>query len=458
MAEEPQKQDKSLGFLGLLICIFLTIYNEGCFSTVVAEESFQDEKTLEHRKLDLEVKELEKRVQKLDQEVEQQERGRTGWGKVEYLIPIIIIPSVTVAAVILGNYLTARSGGKKHRLETLTNLKKDIASENLAVRIAAVYALADYPKEAIPVLIHSLGRTKSVQKEGQSQPEEDTEFTTAVKDALLQIGKKKTLFRHTGKKVAYELIVRLRRIQTEIRDTIEEVISCKGRALPLGAFAVENAYIRGILKEIAKEIAEAHGMNNVDDVLKTVRSLRSEAVLANKNGTETLAYMLLTQRHKRLNLERIDLSGADLDRANLSGAYLDGANLSGVNLTRADLSGARLGFAYLLRANLGLANLSGAYLFAANLSGASLRKANLSNTDLSQANLSGADFWQANLLSANLNGANLEKVEEFKEIKDFRKADLRGVKGLSGEDLAFAKESGAIVDEPEGKSTVGTEQ
>ena len=68
---------------------------------------------------------------------------------------------------------------------------------------------------------------------------------------------------------------------------------------------------------------------------------------------------------QRNEIEKIDLSGADLSGAYLSGADLSRANLSGADLSRANLSGADLYGAYLSGADL-----YGAYLSGANLSGA----------------------------------------------------------------------------------------
>lgn len=72
------------------------------------------------------------------------------------------------------------------------------------------------------------------------------------------------------------------------------------------------------------------------------------------------------------NLERKDLSGADLYGADLSLAKLRGANLSG-------------------------ADLRGAYLRGADLTGANLRS----------SDLRGANLWSADLLGAYLEGATM---------------------------------------------------
>ncbi|KJU81925.1 low-complexity protein [Candidatus Magnetobacterium bavaricum] len=103
-----------------------------------------------------------------------------------------------------------------------------------------------------------------------------------------------------------------------------------------------------------------------------------------------------------LNLQKVDLSFANLRGAKLRGADLRGASLSGANLRETDLRGAKLE-----RANLRGAYLRGAYLERTDLSKTDLREAILSGANLSEANLRGADFRGANFSEANLSGANL---------------------------------------------------
>jgi uncharacterized protein YjbI with pentapeptide repeats len=132
----------------------------------------------------------------------------------------------------------------------------------------------------------------------------------------------------------------------------------------------------------------------------------------------------------KIDLSRINLSGANLHKINFSNTKLHKANLSGAKLTEADLRRADLNEANLRRANLSeiklqkavlpravllmanlyKADLSGAKLVRATLSGAILNNANLTGANLSGATLNGADLTHANLLEANLSGANLSEA------------------------------------------------
>ena len=93
-----------------------------------------------------------------------------------------------------------------------------------------------------------------------------------------------------------------------------------------------------------------------------------------------------------IDLERINLEGADLDWAMLAGA-----NLMGTKLEKANLKGA---------------NLQGA-----NLEGANLRKANLQGANLEGANLEEAIFEEANLKGAHLSIDQLSKVRTLYNAK-----------------------------------------
>ncbi len=127
-----------------------------------------------------------------------------------------------------------------------------------------------------------------------------------------------------------------------------------------------------------------------------------------------------------------DLRAATLFKANLSGAGLSEANLNGAGLSGVDLGEAKLRKTKLRRTDLRKANLSGADLGEADLSEAKLCNVNLSRADLSSANLSGAD---------------LREVKNLESVLSFSKTNLRGVTGLTREQLAVCKVKGAIIDE-----------
>jgi len=178
----------------------------------------------------------------------------------------------------------------------------------------------------------------------------------------------------------------------------------------------------------------------------------------------------------RIRLDNAYLAGADLreawlpqaflQNATLNKARLDGANLSGAKLNKtyladANLSGARLNRAYLCSANLSGVKLNKAYLSGANFAGAKLFLADLSDANLSDANLNDADLTNANLSHAylsradlsganfsgtNLSSANLSHVKFLDKVKSWDNADLRGVKGLTSEQLGECEKNGAIVD------------
>jgi hypothetical protein len=122
----------------------------------------------------------------------------------------------------------------------------------------------------------------------------------------------------------------------------------------------------------------------------------------------------------------LDATGTQLDNAYLREADLKQAWLRQASLRNVDLRGADL-----RKANLRHADLREVYP----------READLRGADLFEANLSGADLRKARLEGANLKRANIEEAGLLEET------NLRGVKGLTKEQLKACKAKGAIIDE-----------
>jgi uncharacterized protein YjbI with pentapeptide repeats len=134
------------------------------------------------------------------------------------------------------------------------------------------------------------------------------------------------------------------------------------------------------------------------------------------------------------NFTGSDFSGASLSGANFSEAYLRDVNFSRANLRDADFSKANLG-------GVSVTNFSGGNFSGANLNRANFSEAYLRGANFSRANLGDADFSKANLSGANLTEANLEDAVSLEGT------NLRGVNGLTKEQLGACKAKGAIIDE-----------
>ncbi len=160
------------------------------------------------------------------------------------------------------------------------------------------------------------------------------------------------------------------------------------------------------------------------DIAKLLNIINYCNGLSNVSFCQSLGKFLVS-----LNLNDVDLHGADIRGVNLRDAYLDRSNLRGANLSSSELSGANLSNADLHGTDLSNANLHGAYLGSANLHGANLHGADLSSANFSNANLCGADLcnanlcgatlidtnlWGANLCGANLSGADIRGADLYK--------------------------------------------
>lgn len=302
------------------------------------------------------------------------------------------------------------------RTEKIANLKREFGSDSHALRIGAAYALAGYPKEAIPVLIANLGAINPTK-------EEDTTFTTVVKTSLKQI----------GKDAISPLLEELRWINEEVKGreplrdsqlkeiTRQELKRFAGDRLINWTFSLNTLFnespeeiknmINSTLKsaekeggpDYAKALKDFLPEEKIEHIINKMRNMKSsepQLKVKWKNVRELLLYLLYQHHIEGLNLQDFDLSGHSLAHA-----YLHGANLNFANLSETDLSGA-------------------------NLSNASLVEVTLIDTILTNTNLS-----NANLQLTALRGA-----------KDLTMANLQGVKGLSKEDLEYARSKGAIIE------------
>lgn len=184
---------------------------------------------------------------------------------------------------------------------------------------------------------------------------------------------------------------------------------------------------RDIAQDNQQEAALQEYINKMSDLLideelckptakeetRKVARVRSLTVLPRLNGSRKARVLqflyeaqLINKGDRVVDLDRADLSGADLLGARLDRADLSGVNLREANLFLAHLHEARLYFAVLTAANLFNADLSGANLDKAFLDGGTdLRKANLSGATLEGTKLKGTNFQGSNATPEQLNKA-----------------------------------------------------
>jgi uncharacterized protein YjbI with pentapeptide repeats len=149
---------------------------------------------------------------------------------------------------------------------------------------------------------------------------------------------------------------------------------------------------------------------------------------------------LLGDQWQGADLERANLSAADVrfarfDKAALLGTRFDGASLSGASLTNAAAEFASFDRADLSMANLAQADLSRAHFTGASLVGANAQQALLGWATLSDARAQGLDLHSAQAEGAHFDGAVL---------KGAKLLDLRAVAAVfEGANLEGADLSGA---------------
>ncbi len=147
------------------------------------------------------------------------------------------------------------------------------------------------------------------------------------------------------------------------------------------------------------------------------------------------------QLSKHLDATYIQLDNALLKDCDLKFIWMPEAHLRNANLRRIILEESHLHSTDLRWADLTDANLYGARLFKAKFGGANLSGADLRQSYLFQAKFNEADLSSANLSLADLSESNIETAKSLKNT------DLRGVTGLTPEQLEACRRMDAIVDD-----------
>jgi len=227
------------------------------------------------------------------------------------------------------------------------------------------------------------------------------------------------------------------------------------------------------LERIAKDSPNDHW--TIVEILTTYAKDKSngeskETVKSTTNGndaespsvkTDIQAIMTVLGRRNRendkkdavLNLQGVNLKGAQLSEydfagANFQNANLTEANLANTNFAKAQLQGSKLKEAYLVDADLESAqltsaNLEGAYLQKANLKSANLENANFKGAKLDEAILDETLILNANFESASLAGASIINVKlwdpsshEINHLRDY--LERRIIKNSERWDVNFS--------------------
>ena len=146
---------------------------------------------------------------------------------------------------------------------------------------------------------------------------------------------------------------------------------------------------------------------------------------------------------QELNEDKVPLVGVDV-----SSSFLQGLKLEHANLLRADFSAADLRGSDLAEVDFTLADLHSANLRSSNLKGATFEGANVQDVDLLGSNLTGVKFNGADLGGADMTLADLRDIQ-WKQLKNIRMANIKGVKNAPEGFVDWALKNGAVQKEPE---------
>ncbi|ELR68225.1 hypothetical protein C900_00640 [Fulvivirga imtechensis AK7] len=249
----------------------------------------------------------------------------------------------------------------------------------------------------------------------------------------------------------------VKKFKEYVNSIIEKPILTSAIVLVILAIIVLGLSLRYYLADFddffSQVLAEAHGMlfdiavigmllfwlNKNGEIRQRIRTYKDEIDDFRLWESEEAAFRTVgnikrLNRHgiHEINLVNCHLARTNLNYVNLAGSNLNSANISNAFLIETNLENTRLNQTNLENSNLNQANLKGAYASGANFKDAYLIKAHLENAFLIKSNFKNAFLMEANLTNCYLTGANFENASLYK-------ADLRGAKGLTIEQLTKAK-------------------
>lgn len=247
------------------------------------------------------------------------------------------------------------------------------------------------------------------------------------------------------------------RIHDTYNEVVEKPLLTSAIVLVLITLTVVSLSFRYYLSDFdnfwPQILAEAHGMifdiavigillfwlNQNGEIRQRIRTYKDEIDdfrlwESDEAAFRTVGNLKRLNRHgiHEINLVNCYLARTNLNYVNLKGSNLNSANMSNSSLIESNLENTRLNQTNLENSNLNQVNLKGAYASGSNFNDAFLIKAQLEGAFLIKTSFKNAFLMEANLQNSYLMGADFENASLYK-------ADLRGVKGLTIDQLAKAK-------------------
>ena len=178
----------------------------------------------------------------------------------------------------------------------------------------------------------------------------------------------------------------------------------------------QNGYTRQRIRTYRDEIDDFRLWESEEAAFRTVGNIKR----------------LNRHRIHEINLVNCYMARTNLNYVNLGASNMNSANFSNSSLIETNLENTRLNQTNFENSNLNQASLKNAYASGANFKDAFLIKAQFENAFLIKTSFKNAFLMEANLQHSYLMGAAFENASLYK-------ADLRGAKGLTIEQLTKAK-------------------
>lgn len=378
--------------------------------------------TPENEKPSLEVQKLKLEVQKIQTE--------TRSINLQPLLQMGTLMAALVAATISfwsawktqrNQTATPLAQGDQKRQERISDLLKELGSEQLAVRIAAIQALSEYESSA-PFLVNLL------------RIEDEPRVLAATLTALKRMPAVALPLLAALSRSLHEQHLQFANELTFLRMEKDEVVRVLGLDLAaLNAVIHDSRYKRSNDSLNVKLIAlKEMGTGTDDEIILTERQRVLKAFMSSHlaygnvlDAVEAIAKYAIdtgpcdvSKAYLRLvNLEGADVSGWSFEGADLAGASFKGATCQATNFSGADLSGALF-----TGARMHDAIFTGTMLDKAVFRRAALRRANFVEssgkaTEFQGAKLNNSDFERAKFVEGRFQGS-------FPEGANFTGAEL----------------------------------
>lgn len=348
-----------------------------------------------------------------------------------------IIQAGTLSAALIAAAISFWSAWKSQKNQTLiiqaqveqqqknhiSNLLKELGSENIPVKIAAILALSEY-ESAIPFLVSLLRVENDPQvlisietalpQHPQSSLKQMLDVNRAINRKRIDLAVKFYCLEYTVDKICKLLSLDKKSFEKSLKSNKFFQLSKKFKA-HLKEKYEENGNTDEVHRiEIQQLLQERKQLMGI---LENTQILIEK--LIHKTSVLGVPFVVKAASLQGINLSRLNLSNwsfqfCDLREVRFSETNCSNVDFSETNIASGNFFSAKLDYANLANSNLEDARFNKAICHHISMSDSNCNKANFNGADFQSGNLSNSTFIEAEFHAAKLNGANLQNCKFYK--------------------------------------------